>query len=161
MEIELCGYKVLIDDVDYDKVKTHKWFVNHSSRDLRNKVYFIANRRDETGKIRTIQLHRVLMNLETGSGGIVDHANGNTLDNRRCNLRVCTIQENTRNQKRGKKNTSGYKGVSWNKERQKWYATIKTSDKCLFLGRYDDIKDAYNAYCEASKKYHGEFGRTE
>jgi hypothetical protein len=89
----------------------------------------------------------------------VDHINGNTLDNRRSNLRVCTHAENMRNRRKNSNSSSGYKGVFWDNHYKKWSSYIRVNNKRIYLGRFDDSKVAYEAYVAASKKYHGEFGR--
>jgi hypothetical protein len=89
----------------------------------------------------------------------IDHINGNTLDNRKANLRICTRAENNCNIKRRKNNTSGYKGVSFDKRKKKWSAYISKNYKHYFLGYFVTPEEAYIAYCKASKKYHGEYGR--
>lgn len=160
MEIELCGYKVLIDDEDYEKLTSYTWYINRNAERLKNKIYYECKIKDITGR-HTIRLHRVIMNLKTGDGFVVDHINGNTLDNRKANLRICTNKENVRNQKKSIKNTSGYKGVTFNKRDRKYQAYIRVDGRRKGLGYYYTAKEAHAAYCEASKKYHGEFGRTE
>jgi hypothetical protein len=89
---------------------------------------------------------------------IVDHINGNTLDNRKINLRICTAGENNCNQRKRSDNTSGYRGVSYNKEKKRWVAYISKNGKRYSLGYFFDIEKAHVAYCIASEKYHGEFG---
>lgn len=108
------------------------------------------------GSKRTVEyLHRVIM--RPTSGLVVDHVNGNTLDNRACNLRVCTHSENLRNQGKHKDNTSGFKGVTWHKGAKKWKAAIQVENKVKHLGLFASKEDAYEAYCAACKKLHGEF----
>lgn len=92
---------------------------------------------------------------------IAEHENNNPLDNRRENIRVATHSENIRNQKKRIDNTSGYKGVYWHKDANKWQAYITVNQKRIHLGLFDNIEDAAKAYAEASAKYHGEFGRLE
>ena len=161
MEIELCGYKMLIDDEDYEKVVNIRWRINHKDLRLHGKYYF---RNDYTGtdnKQHTVLLHRLLTGLQLHDGFECDHINGNTLDNRKCNLRKCNKTENNRNSKKRKKNKTGYKGVSAIKGSNKYVAQIFYNNKCIYLGSYKTPQEAHAAYCEASKKYHGEFGRTE
>ena len=67
--------------------------------------------------------------------------------------------ENMRNQKRPITNTSGFKGVYWDKHKQRWVAQITVDNKHLYLGSFDNPEKAHEAYVAASKKYHGEFGR--
>jgi hypothetical protein len=87
----------------------------------------------------------------------VDHINHNTLDNRKENLRICTNSENQMNKGKYKNNKSGYKGVCLKKSTGKWSASIKINKKQKYLGCFDDPKDAYRAYCNASRKNHGEY----
>lgn len=89
----------------------------------------------------------------------VDHKNNNRSDNSWINLREANDQENSWNRKTPKNNTSGYKGVTWDKEKQKWRAKITYDGKMLHLGLFIDIMDAARAYNEAAIKYFGEFAR--
>lgn len=88
-----------------------------------------------------------------------DHINGNTLDNRRSNLRVVTRTQNNQNVTIRKHNKSGYKGVSLEKKTGRWVAVIQANNKRIHLGTFDTPEEAYAAYCEAAKKYHGKFAR--
>lgn len=91
--------------------------------------------------------------------GVVDHINGDTSDNRICNLRSATQAENSRNQRISKNNSSGFKGVHWHARRQKWAASIRSNWKLHHLGYFDVPEDASRAYDEASVLLHGEFGK--
>ena len=84
----------------------------------------------------------------------LDHINLERDDNRICNLRVVSDSENKQNQKMYKTNTSGFKGVSWCKNRKKWIASICINYKTIPLGKFDDPKEASLAYLEGAKKYH-------
>ncbi|HII3146503.1 TPA: HNH endonuclease [Citrobacter braakii] len=98
------------------------------------------------GKLTMV--HRIIWEMHNGaidSGMYVDHIDGNTFNNRLSNLRLVTHQDNHRNQKKRSTNKSGYLGVSWNKQHQKWQASIKLSGKVKYLGWFDDIKDAARA----------------
>lgn len=97
--------------------------------------------------------------MQPEDGFWVDHINGDTLDNRRSNLRLCTVSGNNHNRMKSKNNTSGYKGVSWLKQNQKWRAYIKVNSKDKHLGCYLDKEDAARAYDKAAKEYFGEFAR--
>ena len=99
-------------------------------------------------------LHRLL--LSPPDGYEVDHINGNSLDNRRCNLRLCTRQQNNGNQ-RPRRHSSIYKGVYWNKEHQKWQAKITVNYRNIDLGRYKDEEAAAEAYAKAARRHFGEF----
>lgn len=82
----------------------------------------------------------------------VDHINGNKLDNRRKNLRVCTQSQNMANSPKRTTNRSGFKGVSWNKRYGKWEAYLTKDYKRVFLGYFDDIREAAKAYNTRAKK---------
>ena len=89
---------------------------------------------------------------------ILDHINGNTLDNRKNNLRICTNRENTSNRtKLGTNNTSGILGVRFDNRRNKWYADIQYKGKCIFLGYFNIKEDAIKARIDAEKLYFKEF----
>ena len=88
---------------------------------------------------------------------MIDHINGSKGDNRIENLRQATRSQNLANQKINSVNTSGLKGVSWRKDRNKWHTQIRVSGKLKHLGYYIDKHEAHVAYCKAADKYHGEF----
>jgi len=88
---------------------------------------------------------------------VIDHINGNSQDNRFCNLRDCTQMQNTWNAKIRKNNTSGYKGISWSDDRKKWVVMIKAGGKYRLIGRFKDIKDAIYANNKFRNELHGEF----
>lgn len=161
MEIKLCGYKVLIDDEDFEKVTKLTWHTNIGC-DKNRYIYFDSTKVYDPKKgWATIRLHRLLLSIELYDKRKVDHINGNTLDNRKSNLRICTNQQNCMNSKKSKNNTTGYKGVTYDREREMYRAQIMTNRKQKYLGLYMSPELAHIAYCEASIKYHGEFGRTE
>ena len=149
--INIAGYEVIISACDYERVMSHKWYRMGNGR---NNYYYFAHK----SNYKHIRLHRFVVNCPKGMQ--VDHINNNTLDNRRSNLRICSHAENMRNRSDQKNSTSGYKGVSWHKQKKRWYSAIKVNNKRIYLGYFDTPEKAYRAYCEASKKYHGEFGKT-
>ena len=102
-----------------------------------------------------ILLHRAITSANNDE--VVDHANGDPLDNRRVNLRLCTQGQNVKNQKVKKNNTTGVKGVCI--MRGKYVARIKVNYKNHWLGSFEKLEDAAKAYREAAIKYHGEFAR--
>lgn len=108
-------------------------------------------------KYQAIRIHRIIM--EAKKGQVVDHINGNKLDNRRKNLRLTDYFGNARNSSVRKKTTSNtaYKGIYWNKERNLWQAQICINYKRINLGRYEKERDAAMAYNKAAKKYFGQF----
>ncbi len=100
-------------------------------------------------------MHRIIMNAPVGKQ--VDHINHNGLDNRKENLRLATPAQNQANQKLSKANTSGFKGVSFDKKKKKWAAYIGKQSRNL--GRFLDIRDAARAYNDAAKLAYGEFAK--
>lgn len=111
-----------------------------------------------TNPKRKIVLHRLIAGAKEGQH--VDHRNGNALDNRRCNLRICTIAQNVRNTPKRKTNTSGYKGVikrSLKDGSFSWTAIIRKDGKMTNLGSYRTAEDAARAYDAEAKNLHGEF----
>lgn len=91
----------------------------------------------------------------------IDHINGNGADNRIVNLRLATPAENAMNRGLRIDNTSGIKGVSWNKKSGQWLAHIGYGGKILHLGLYDTIEEARAARIEAARRLHGEFARDD
>ena len=148
--IKISEYDVLISSCDLEKIKEHKWYKTTSAK---GKIYFAYCKSDK----ERIKLHRFIMDCPAGK--CVDHINGNTLDNRRENLRICTQAENNFNLPKPKTNTSGYKGVYWNKAVRKWQALIQVNKKKIRLGSFETPEQAHKAYCEAAKKYHGDYRR--
>lgn len=158
MIIVLRGYNVIIDDEDYGRVSKYSWMPRTNAHyGHPESVYFSYH----AGLKGRIMLHRFLVGKSINDGGIVDHINGNTLDNRKCNLRIVTKSQNNQNRSRNIKSTTGYKGVDYHKASGKYRVRICVNHKSISIGYFRDIEKAHAAYCEASKKYHGEYGRTE
>jgi hypothetical protein len=148
-EIPLTQGKVaIVDDEDYEYLNQWKWCVTDTGYAIRQ-----ASRPSKKG----IRMHRVIM--QTPDGMDTDHINGNKLDNRRCNLRICTRSQNLQNSLAHSNNTSGRKGVSWSTLHQKWVAQIKTNTGYHYLGLFSDIADAVKTYDVAARKYFMEFAR--
>jgi len=89
----------------------------------------------------------------------VDHIDGNRLNNTRSNLRLCTPQQNAQNRKRHRNNTSGQKGVYFNKQKRKWSAYISENGKKKVLGRYHTLEEAAEVRKLAEEELFGEFMR--
>jgi AP2 domain/HNH endonuclease len=109
---------------------------------------------------RNYYSHRLVFLIEHGwLPQHVDHANRDKANNRKVELRAANASLNVANSKLSKANTSGHKGVSWNKQRSKWAATIMVNYRTIHLGYYANIGDAAAAYAAAAKRYFGEFAR--
>lgn len=104
--------------------------------------------------------HRVIFLFHHGYlPPIVDHIDGNPLNNKIENLRPATHNENLHNAKLSTRNTSGVKGVSWDKRENKWRATLNVNGVVKRLGRFKDLELAELVITEARLKYHKEFSR--
>lgn len=135
----------LIDKEDYPIVSQYKWCLDHDN--------YIVN--------KEIKLHNFVYDKEISNGYIIDHINGNPFDNRKSNLRLCTHSQNSCNQRLNIKNTSGHKGVWFDKKHNKWCASIKVNNKNIWLGRYDEFKDAVKVRENAEQEYHGVYSTKE
>lgn len=100
-------------------------------------------------------VHRLIMNADDDH--VVDHINGEKLDNRRVNLRLCTRQENNCNSRVKGNNKTGVTGVRWDKARMQWAAQISYKNKMIPLGRFNTFDAAVEARKAAEIRYHGEF----
>jgi hypothetical protein len=89
----------------------------------------------------------------------IDHKNGNSADNRWVNLREATVSQNLANQRIRSNNTSGFKGVTWDKAKRKWAAQIRVKGRHIHIGRFASAEEAHSAYCDAAKRHFGEFAR--
>ena len=137
------GYKTIVDDSDYAWLSKVKW---HAA-ERKGLVYAL---RQHGGK--WVRLHNAIMNPPPGLQ--VDHLNRNPLDNRRSNLRLCTISENMQNQ-RISPHSSRFKGVSYRKDRACWRAQIRINGKVTHLGNFETEGEAAEAYNEAAKAHYG------
>jgi len=148
------GKFAIVDDEDYEYLNQFKWCAHwHDDikqyRAVRNNTYRVYP--------RTISMNRII--IGAGSNAQVDHINGNTLDNRRCNLRVCNNAENNRNRWLQSNNKSGYKGVCWNKKSKGWEVQIKVFGKKKHGGIFKSKVIAALKYDQMAKDNFGEFAR--
>jgi hypothetical protein len=127
-----------IDIIDIDNIKDIVWYINSGG---------YAQGFDKLLK-KPIKMHKRIINSENM---FIDHINHDKLDNRRCNLRICTNQQNMRNSKISIRNTSGVKGVYFNKHAKKYISIITLNSKNYHLGCFDSIEDAKKIRIAAGK----------
>ncbi len=144
-------FEVLIDDADTELYDSYKWHVN------------FAKKKRPAPYVRSYELqkyfHRLLMEEPT-DGIFVDHINGNSLDNRRSNLRLCNVQQNNWNTRRSaKRKYSPYRGVKYNPKslRNPWVAKIYTNGQEFHLGCYSTPEEAAMIYDLKAKEFFGEY----
>jgi hypothetical protein len=136
-----------IDDTDFEKVKDIRWRLDRYG--------YIFWRQRLSNKQKTWRLHRVIMNAKDNE--IVDHKDGNLLNNQRMNLRICSVKVNAMNIHKNKRNTSGYKGVSKCKLLNKWRANIGFNGRTISLGTFSNQIQAAKRYDKEAIKLFGEF----
>ena len=158
------GKEAIVDDEDYDRLNEHKWCANREYYMNKDKFYVVRRApRDSNEFGKQIRMHRVITNAPKGMQ--VDHINGNPLDNRKDNLRVCTQQENCMNRRHRTDNKSGYKGVCYvkkpkdmiNELSKPWHAQLKFNQKHIRLGMYKTKEEAARAYDKKAIELFGEF----
>lgn len=111
---------------------------------------------------RLYQAHRLAWLYMTGEWPkFLDHIDGDRSNNRFSNLRIATASQNAANAKRSATNTSGFKGVTWHKGAKKWMAQIVVREERKYLGLFDRVEDAHQAYVSAAREGFGEFARAE
>ena len=149
------GLWTIVDLQDYYRYGCFKWCLDGHD----GKFYAVRDARVGSDNTKKVRLHREIINAPKGL--FVDHRNGDSLDNRRTNLRIATRSQNMQNthRKNKHKTTSQFVGVWLEKGRGMWCSKITSNGKIIFLGRFVNEIDAAKAYDEAARKYHGEFAR--
>lgn len=140
-----------VDDADFEILNRFKWYLKVCTKGniyCRAPIY-------KNGKRINILMHRFL--LDCSIGEIIDHKDGNGMNNQRSNIRRCTHQQNAQNYRTPLTNKSGFKGVSFYKPTGKYVVYVKSNKKNLNVGYFTDLITAAHAYNEAAKKYYGEF----
>lgn len=153
------GYQTMVDDEDYENLSKNKWYAAVYKTGY---VYAVRGVRPTGKHMKQIRMHRQILGV-TDPETVVDHKDGNTLNNQRSNLRICSYVENCRNRRKDRRKgipcSSQYKGVSLVKSLGRYMASIKTSERWVNLGYFNNEIDAAIVYNEAAKIHHGEFAR--
>jgi hypothetical protein len=140
------GTAFIVDTADLPIVRQYQWW--HDDKNyIKTKIYG-----------RGVPIQRLLLGVKARCV-YVDHVSGDTLDNRRNNLRICQPAENKRNQKRYKNNSTGYKGVGIASKTGAYIARITFDGKTHHINYTQDIIVAAQAYNIAAEILHGEFAR--
>lgn len=158
-EIPLTQGKIaVVDDEDYAALSMHKWSVLKVHQ--ANRALYYAKCQVSEGSVhRTILMHRQVM----GDPGdvLIDHRDGDGLNNKRTNLRECSHSQNHQNGNSTHLNkTSRFKGVNWDVSHQRWLARICVSGKQISLGRFKKEVEAAEVYDNAARIHFREFART-
>lgn len=143
------GEITVFDEQDVPLIECRRWFAE-SNRMTR---YVVSRLHHQP---RT-QMHRLIM--QPPPDMVVDHIDGDGLNNRRENLRICTPAQNRQNLIRAKFNPHGYRGVTWCKARNRFVAQIRHNNRIIYLGMFRAVEDAAMAYDEAARRIRGPFAR--
>ena len=142
------GHIAIVDTDDHERLSKFKWTLHQKG----NCKYARRNKHHPDGRQTTILMHREIL-----SSPMIDHIDGNGLNNQRTNLRPCTNSQNSANRKKSKRNTSGFKGVC--KRSKRWDAYIRVGGIQIHLGCFDTPEQAAHAYDRKAIEVFGEFAR--
>lgn len=145
-------FMAIVDDEDYQSLSNYSW---HTTGSKKHRTKYASRSWRQGGKYHHLAMHRHILGLTENDSIIVDHINGNGLDNRRNNLRISDVILNQYNSRLRVDNTSGYKGVVFHKASGTWNAKIKVKGKRICLGYYKNPLDAALAYDKAAILYRG------
>jgi hypothetical protein len=149
------GKQTMVDDDIFKLIGHLKWCAR------KGWDTFYASRMFKTkdGKFHVLLLHHVIAGYPL-NGLMVDHIDGNGLNNLRSNLRIVTRSQNGMNRKARKNTSSGFKGVQWREDSQVFRAYIRINGKRINLGNYQTAEEAFECYQAAATKYFGEYSKT-
>tara|TARA_R100000234_G_C4975173_1_gene168114 strand:+ start:60 stop:977 length:918 start_codon:yes stop_codon:yes gene_type:complete len=165
--------QALLDECDLEILKYAKWYTTGHQKSRKNNTNYVASRRNNRTSKEGLEwlgshpkMHRLIMSRmlgrELSQDEIIDHINGNGLDNRRCNLRLATRSQNAYNMRKDPhKYTSKYKGVCWLEKKQKWWAYVGSAHthSRIYLGYFDCEEAAARAYDEKVLEMRGKFAK--
>lgn len=146
------GKFAIVDDEDFEELAKHKWNCQITKTEGRNYAYRVGVRPD--GGKTTVRMHRQIIG-ESAKGMDIDHIDGDGLNNQKSNLRPCTRSQNNGNARMPRNNKSGFKGVSFDKNRGLWVAQADGKH----AGRHTSKEDAARAYNKKAFEIWGEFAR--
>jgi hypothetical protein len=149
------GRQTIVSPEDFDLVAQHRWygFFNTTSK----RWYAYADIKNADGKAERVYMHRLIMNAPRGLD--VDHANGNSLDNRRSNLRLASRSQNQANRPAPRNNQTGFKGVQRGRS-GRYIARIQQCGKVKHIGTFTSKVEAAKAYDQHARVLYGVFAFT-
>lgn len=155
------GKSAIVSDEDFEFLTQWEWRICTSKLPYARRDVYIGKLNGKNN-YHVTYMHRVVLERSGFdlTGKVGDHINGNSLDNRRENLRIATATENTRNQ-RPSKTSTGFKGVVFHKRDKKFQASIRAGEGKIHLGYFSTAEAAHQAYRTASARLHGAFSCTE
>lgn len=145
------GQFALVDDEDFEYLNQFDWGAVKG-----HNTYYAKKSGYDKGKKPQIKMHRLILKI-TDSKTLVDHKDGNGLNNQKNNLRSSNKSQNGINRGPQKNGTSQYKGVSWIAKSNKWMAKITINRKQIYIGCFSDIIECAKAYDKKAKELFGEF----
>ncbi len=152
-EIKLTrGMVAIVDDEHFDWLNTWKWYA-HKGRN----TFYAARHIKEPGQKRVTIFMHILLTGGQRAGKVVDHKDGNGLNNTDDNIRVCSYSQNQTNSPDRKLGAAGFRGVTIGKGKKKYIAQIRKEGKKVNLGSFYTAEEASDAYNKAAALSHGEF----